>query len=101
MEDVWAALRMFLSTKLPDVFASTIVSVFWDIWKTVFSWCHLLWKRHCEHCTVDKPSSDQFLDQRKEKLFLMKVTLLTPFFSDPDPHLIIRKPLLGLLLVYL
>lgn len=50
---------------------------------------------------MDKPSSDQFLDQRKEKLFLMKVTLLTPFFSDPDPHLIIRKPLLGLLLVYL
>lgn len=42
-----------------------------------------------------------FLDQGKEKLFLMEVTLLTLSFSDPDPHLIIRKSLLGLLLVYL
>lgn len=38
--------------------------------------------------TADKHSSDQFIDQRREKLSSLNVSLLSPSLSDPPPHLV-------------
>lgn len=54
-----------------------------------FSWCSLLERRYWDVCTVDKQSSARFLDQRREKLSSLGVTLLSLSFSDPPAHLII------------
>lgn len=49
---------------------------------------------------MDKLSSAQFLDQRREKLSSLDVTLLSLSFSDPPPRLTIRKSQVALLLDY-
>lgn len=85
------------------MFASTIVFIFWGVWKTLcsFSWCSLLEWRHWEGCTADKWSSAQFIDQRREKLSSLDVSLLSLSLSDPPPHLVIwRKSHVELLQVF-